>query len=121
MTTRLLHYNAIKIASDKINSLYQDGKDFFTRKINDEFIVTHKLVINANFNDLLNTYLKIEQNRKKINFHLEKDQLFSVEDGNKWLNYFLNSNKLDWDDLFNYIPRDIKSLILKKSAIVSIL
>lgn len=121
LTTRLLHYNAIKIASDKINSLYQDGKDFFTRKINDEFIVTHKLVINANFNDLLNTYLKIEQNRKKINFHLEKDQLFSVEDGNKWLNYFLNSNKLDWDDLFNYIPREIKSLILKKSAIVSIL
>lgn len=121
LTTRIIHYNAIKVASEKINSLYQEGKDFFMRKINDEFIVTHKLVINVTFNDLLNTYLRIDQNRKKINFHIEKDQLFTVEDGNKWLSYFLNGKNLDWDDLFNYIPKEIKSLILKKSAIVSIL
>jgi len=121
LTIRLIHYNAIKIASEKINGLYQEGKDFFIRKINDEFIVTHKLVINATLNDLLNTYLRIEQNRKKINFQIEKDQLFTVEDGNKWLSYFLNDKKLDWQDLFNFIPKEIKGLILKKSAIVSIL
>tara|TARA_B100001027_G_scaffold201874_1_gene162234 strand:- start:74 stop:802 length:729 start_codon:yes stop_codon:yes gene_type:complete len=121
LTIRLIHYNAIKIASEKINGLYQEGKDFFIRKINDKFIVTHKLVINATLNDLLNTYLRIEQNRKKINFQIEKDQLFTVEDGNKWLSYFLNDKKLDWQDLFNFIPKEIKGLILKKSAIVSIL
>ncbi len=121
LTKRLIHYSAIKIASGKIKNLYQEGKDFFTRKVNDEFIISHKIVINATFHDLLNTYLKIEQNREKIKFHIEKDKLFTVEDGKNWLKYFLNSENIEWDDLFNYLPEEIESMTLKKSAIVSIL
>ena len=121
LTTRLLHYNAIKIASEKINNLFQEGKDFFTRQFDEKFVVSHKIVINVTFHDLLNTYLKIEKNRKKINFHLEKSHLFTVEDGNKWLKYFFNKNNLEWENLFSYLPKQIENIILKKSAVVSIL
>ncbi|MBK93642.1 MAG: hypothetical protein CMP33_05330 [Rickettsiales bacterium] len=121
LTKRLIHYNAIKIASEKINNLFQEGKDFFTRQFDEKFVVSHKIVINVTFHDLLNTYLKIEKNRKKINFHLDKNHLFTVEDGNKWLKYFFNKNNLEWENLFSYLPKQIENIILKKSAVVSIL
>ena len=119
---RLLHYNAIKIASEKIQSLYQEGKDFFVRKQkNNDFFVSNKIVINASLPDLLKTYLSIEKTRKKLNLHIQKDQLFSAEDAKLWLKYFLFNQNDQWSELFDFLPNSLRNYKLKKSAIASIL
>ena len=122
ITKRLLHYNAIKIASEKIQSLYQEGKDFFVRKQkNNDFFVSNKIVINASLPDLLKTYLSIEKTRKKLNLHIQKDQLFSAEDAKLWLKYFLFNQNDQWSELFDFLPNSLRNYKLKKSAIASIL
>ena len=122
ITKRLLHYNAIKIASEKIQCLYQEGKDFFTRKQkNNDFFVSNKIVINASLHDLLKTYLSIEKTRKKLNLHIQKDQLFSAEDAKLWLKYFLVNLNDQWSELFDFLPNSLRNYKLKKSAIASIL
>ena len=122
ITKRLLHYKAIKIASEKIQSLYQEGKDFFVRKQkNNDFFVSNKIVINASLPDLLKTYLSIEKTRKKLNLHIQKDQLFSAEDAKLWLKYFLFNQNDQWSELFDFLPNSLRNYKLKKSAIASIL
>ena len=121
ITKRLLHYNAIKIASEKIQCLYQEGKDFFTRKQkNNDFFVSNKIVINVSLHDLLKTYLSIEKTRKKLNLHIQKDQLFSAEDAKLWLKYFLVNLNDQWSELFDFLPNSLRNYKLKKSAIASI-
>ena len=122
ITQKLLHYNAIKIASEKIQSLYQEDKDFYTRRQkNKDFFVSNKIVINVSLNDLLKTYLNIENTRKKLNFHIQKDFLFSVDDAKKWLRFFFNSYDYEWSDLFEFLPKNVEDLKLKKSAVTSLL
>ena len=122
ITQQLLHYNAIKIASNKIQSLYQEGKDFYTRRQkNKDFIVSNKIVINVSLNDLFKTYLNIEKTRKKLNFHIKKDVLFSSEDAKMWLKVFFNSYDNEWSDLFEFLPKNVEDLNLKKSAVTSLL
>ena len=122
ITQKLLHYNAIKIASNKIQSLYQEGKDFYTRRQkNKDFFVSNKIVINVSLNDLFKTYLNIEKTRKKLNFHIQKDLLFSAEDAKMWLKVFFNSYDCEWSDLFEFLPKNVEDINLKKSAVTSLL
>ena len=122
ITKRLLHYNAIKVACEKIQSLYQEGKDFFTRKQNNnDFFVSNKIIINASLHDLLITYLSIEKTRKRLSLHIRKDQLFSAEEAKLWLKHFLDNINDQWRELFDFLPDSLKSYKLKKSAIASIL
>ena len=120
-TNRLIHYNAIKIAVKKIESLYQEDKDFYTRKIKSDFYVSHKIVINAKMHDLLKTYLTIDKIRKKFSIQIEKNKLFSVNDGKEWIDFFFQGEYADWKNLLDFMPSNIQDLQLKKSAAVSII
>ena len=51
----------------------------------------------------------------------DETNLFSVEDGIKWLNQIFQIKEDDWFSLFDFLPRVFKSAKKKKSAIVSIL
>lgn len=120
-TNRIIHYNAIKIAVKKIDSLYQENKDFYTRNIKSDFYVSHKIVINAAFHDLLKTYLTIDKTRKKFSIQIKKNKLFSVNDGKEWIDFFFQGEHTGWKNLFDFIPVDIDDFQLKKSAAVSII
>lgn len=121
-TKRLLHYNAIKIASEKIQGLFQEDRDFFTRKISEsDYQVSNKVVINATLYDLLKNYLAIKKTRKKLILQIQKDKFFTVDDAKSWLNFFFNIHDFDWKFLLDYLPKSFESLTLKKSATASIL
>ena len=51
----------------------------------------------------------------------DETDLYSVEDGVKWLNQIFQLKEDNWFSLFDFLPRVFKSKKKKKSAIVSIL
>ena len=112
----------LKLQVKKYNAYIRKEKIFCTRKQkNNDFFVSNKIVINASLHDLLKTYLSIEKTRKKLNLHIQKDQLFSAEDAKLWLKYFLVNLNDQWSELFDFLPNSLRNYKLKKSAIASIL
>ena len=51
----------------------------------------------------------------------DETDLYSVEDGVKWLSQIFQIKENDWFFLFDFLPRGFKSSKKRKSAIVSIL
>ena len=121
LTQRLIHYAAIKKLSKKIFALPQNGKDFLTIKIKNKFIISSKVVPKVGLQDLILKYLIINNRGKTIKMLADETNLFSVEDGIKWLNQIFQIKEDDWFSLFDFLPRVFKSTKKKKSAIVSIL
>ena len=121
LTQRLIHYAAIKKLSEKIFALPQNGKDFLTIKIKNKFIISSKVVPKVGLQDLILKYLIINNRGKTIKMLADETNLFSVEDGIKWLNQIFQIKEDDWFSLFDFLPRVFKSAKKKKSAIVSIL
>ena len=121
LTQRLIHYAAIKKLSKKIFALPQNGKDFLTVKIKNKFIISSKIVPKVGLQDLILKYLIINNRGKTIKMLADETNLFSVEDGIKWLNQIFQIKDDNWFSLFDFLPRVFKSTKKKKSAIVSIL
>ena len=51
----------------------------------------------------------------------DETDLYSVEDGIKWLGQIFQIKENDWFFLFDFLPKGFKSSKKRKSAIVSIL
>ena len=76
------------------------------------------------FKDLFGakTITPIINNRgKTIKMLADETDLYSVEDGIKWLNQIFQIKENNWFSLFDFLPRIFKSSKKKKSAIVSLL
>ena len=121
LTKRLIHYNAIKIASKRINNLFQENIDFYTKKSKNEFFISNKIVINVDFKDLLKTYLQIQRTSNKLNFQMQKNNYFSVEDAFNWLSSLFNNRIKNWTTIMEFLPINLDSIKMKKSAYVSTL
>ena len=121
LTQRLIHYSGIKKLSKKIFELPQNGRDFLTIKIKNKFIISSKIVPKVGLQDLILKYLIINNRGKTIKMLADETDLYSVEDGIKWLNQIFHIKKDSWYSLFDFLPRVFKSTKKRKSAIVSIL
>ena len=64
LSNRLIHYNAIKTLTKKIFKLSQEGNDFISVRIKNEFKISNKIVPEASFQDLILKYSEIT--KKKI-------------------------------------------------------
>jgi len=121
LTQRLIHYAGIKKLSKKIFDLPQNGKDFLTIKIKNKFTISSKVVPKVDLQDIILKYLIINNRGKTIKMLADETDLYSVEDGAKWLNQIFQIKENDWISLFDFLPRIFKSSKKRKSAIVSIL
>ena len=121
LTQRLIHYAGIKKLSKKIFDLPQNGQDFFTIKIKNKFTISSKIVPKVGLQDLILKYLVITNRGKTIKMLADDTDLYSVEDGIKWLNQIFQLKENNWFSLFDFLPRVFKTKKKKKSAIVSIL
>ena len=121
LTQRLIHYAGIKKLSKKIFDLPQNGKDFLTIKIKNKFIISSKIVPKVGLQDLILKYLIINNRGKTIKMLADETDLYSVEDGVKWLNQIFQIKEDNWFSLFDFLPKVFKSTKKRKSAIVSIL
>ena len=121
LTQRLIHYAGIKKLSKKIFDLPQNGQDFFTIKIKNNFTISSKIVPKAGLQDLILKYLIINNRGKTIKMIADETDLYSVEHGVKWLSQIFQIKENDWFFLFDFLPKGFKSSKKRKSAIVSIL
>jgi len=121
LTKRLIHYSGIKKLSKKIFDLPQNGRDFLTIKIKNKFTISSKIVPKVGLQDLILKYLIINNRGKTIKMLADETDLYSVEDGIKWLNQIFQIKEDNWFSLFDFLPSVFKSSKKKKSAIVSIL
>ena len=121
LTQRIVHYNAIKKLSNKIFQLPKEGHDFFNISIKNEFIISNKIVPKISLQDLILKYSEIFKKKKSIKLLAEENDFYSLEDGERWLKSILKLKEKNWLNLFNFLPDEIKSLKMKKSAILSLL
>ena len=121
LTQRLIHYAGIKKLSKKFFDLPQNGQDFLTIKIKNKFIISSKIVPKVSLQDLILKYLIINNRGKTIKMLADETDVYSVEDGVKWLNQIFQIKEDNWFSLFDFLPKVFKSTKKRKSAIVSIL
>tara|TARA_Y100000994_G_C15588603_1_gene399612 strand:- start:136 stop:849 length:714 start_codon:yes stop_codon:yes gene_type:complete len=121
LTQRLIHYDAIKKLSKKIFDLPQEGKNFLTINIKNNYSISSKIVPKIDLQDLILKYLIINKRGKTIKMVADETDLYSIDDGIKWLENIFNLKSKNWFFLFDFIPKDISSKKKYKSAIISIL
>ncbi len=121
LTQRLIHYAGIKKLSKEIFDLPQNGRDFVTIKIKNNFTISSKVVPKIGLQDLILKYVIINNRGKSLKMLADETDLYSLEDGIKWLNEIFQLKEDNWFSLFDFLPRVFKSKKKRKSAIVSIL
>ncbi len=121
LTQRLIHYDAIKQLAKKIFNLPQDGKDFHSVNIKNEYVISSKIVPKISLHDIILKYSEIYKKKNTIKILSDETDLFSMEDGIKWLERLFEKSEKDWFFLFNFLPNVTISGNKKKSAIISLL
>ena len=110
LTNRLIHYDAIKKLAKKIFDLPRDGIDFHSITLKNEFTISSKIVPKINLHDLILRYSELYKRKNSIKLISEDTNLYSVEDGLKWLEKLFENKKKDWLFLFNFLPKIIKRM-----------
>ena len=121
LTNRLIHYDAIKKLAKKIFDLPQDGIDFHSVKISNEFTISSKIVPKTTLHDLILKYSELNRRKNSIKLISEESNLYTIEDGLKWLNKLFDKKDKNWLFLFNFLPKIFKRDAKYKSAIISLL
>ena len=121
LTQRLIHYDAIKQLAKKIFNLPQDGKDFHSVNIKNEYVISSKIVPKISLHDIILKYSEIYKKKNTIKILSDETDLFSMEDGIRWLERLFEKSEKDWFFLFNFLPNVTVSDNKKKSAIISLL
>lgn len=121
LTNRLIHYDAIKKLAKKIFDLPQDGIDFHSVKISNEFTISSKIVPKTTLHDLILKYSELNKRKNSIKLISEESNLYTIEDGLNWLNKLFDKKEKDWLFLFNFLPKIFKRDVKYKSAIISLL
>ena len=121
LTNRLIHYDAIKKLAKKIFDLPQDGIDFHSVKISNEFTISSKIVPKTTLHDLILKYSELNRRKNSIKLISEESDLYTMEDGLKWLNKLFDKKEKNWLFLFNFLPKIFKKNVKYKSAIISLL
>ena len=121
LTQRLIDYDAIKQLAKKIFNLPQDGKDFHSVNIKNEYVISSKIVPKISLHDIILKYSEIYKKKNTIKILSDETDLFSMEDGIRWLGRLFEKSEKDWFFLFNFLPNVTVSDNKKKSAIISLL
>ena len=90
LSNRLIHYNAIKTLTKKIFKLPQEGNDFISVRINNEFKISNKIVPEASLQDLILKYSEITKKKNTMKVLIDELEQFTIEDGLSWIKNFLN-------------------------------
>ena len=121
LTQRLVHYDAIKKLAKKIFDLPQDGKDFHSINIRNEFTISSKIVPKTTLHDLILRYSELYKRKNSIKVLSEESDLYSMDDGLRWLEKLFDKKGKEWLFLFNFLPKSFKKDEKYKSAVISLL
>ena len=120
LSNRLIHYNAIKTLTKKIFKLSQEGNDFISVKIKNDFKISNKIVPEASLQDLILKYSEITKKKNTMKVLIDELEQFTIEDGLNWIKNFLDVDNISWLSLFSFLPKKNLNDKNKKSAILAL-
>ena len=94
------------------------GIHFFKRGKPEIFGINQKNQYNTSLYDLIKTYGEIITNKNNKSIIISDTQLYSVEDALIILKNFFKNTK-DWKDLLDFIPKNLRNNLERKSALAS--
>ena len=117
---QLLRLESMQQAGEKLLARDQLGQDFFPRGNPEKFGYNLNGAFEASIYDLLKAY---GEHTHRSNFRIlriELSDLYSTDDGLKWLTKMLGSMP-DWTSLLQFLPAEIKGDLVSRSMVASAL
>ena len=117
---QLLRLESMQQAGEKLVGRDQLGQDFFPRGNPEIFGYNLNSAFEASIYDLLKAYGEHTHRSNVRILRIELSDLYSTDDGLKWLTKMLGSMP-DWTSLLQFLPAEIKSDLVSRSMVASAL
>ena len=117
---QLLRLESMQQAGEKLLGRDQLGQDFFPRGNPEKFGYNLNSAFEASIYDLLKAYGEHTHRSNVRTLRIELSDLYSTDDGLKWLTKMLGSMP-DWTSLLQFLPAEIKGDLVSRSMVASAL
>ena len=117
---QLLRLESMQQAGEKLLARDQLGQDFFPRGNPEKFGYNLNGAFEASIYDLLKAYGEHTHRSNVRILRIELSDLYSTDDGLKWLTKMLGSMP-DWTSLLQFLPAEIKGDLVSRSMVASTL
>ena len=117
---QLLRLESMQQAGEKLLGRDQLGQDFFPRGNPEKFGYNLNSAFEASIYDLLKAYGEHTHRSNVRILRVELSDLYSTDDGLKWLTKMLGSMP-DWTSLLQFLPAEIKGDLVSRSMVASAL
>ena len=117
---QLLRLESMQQAGEKLLGRDQLGQDFFPRGNPEKFGYNLNSAFEASMYDLLKAYGEHTHRSNVRILRIELSDLYSTDDGLKWLTKMLGSMP-NWTSLLQFLPAEIKGDLVSRSMLVSAL
>ena len=117
---QLLRLESMQQAGEKLLGRDQLGQDFFPRGNPEKFGYNLNSAFEASIYDLLKAYGEHTHRSNVRILRIELSDLYSTDDGLKWLTKMLGSMP-DWTSLLQFLPAEIKGDLVSRSMVASAL
>lgn len=117
---QLLRLESMQQAGEKLLGRDQLGRDFFPRGNPEKFGYNLNSAFEASIYDLLKAYGEHTHRSNVRILRIELSDLYSTDDGLKWLTKMLGSMP-DWTSLLQFLPAEIKGDLVSRSMVASAL
>ena len=117
---QLLRLESMQQAGEKLLGRDQLGQDFFPRGNPEKFGYNLNSAFEVSIYDLLKAYGEHTHRSNVRILRIELSDLYSTDDGLKWLTKMLGSMP-DWTSLLQFLPAEIKGDLVNRSMVASAL
>tara|TARA_B100000446_G_C10487342_1_gene318277 strand:+ start:106 stop:948 length:843 start_codon:yes stop_codon:yes gene_type:complete len=117
---QLLRLESMQQAGEKLLGRDQLGQDFFPRGNPEKFGYNLNSAFEVSIYDLLKAYGEHTHRSNVRILRIELSDLYSTDDGLKWLTKMLGSMP-DWTSLLQFLPAEIKGDLVSRSMVASAL
>ena len=117
---QLLRLESMQQAGEKLLGRDQLGQDFFPRGNPEKFSYNLNSAFEASIYDLLKAYGEHTHRSNVRILRIELSDLYSTDDGLKWLTKMLGSMP-DWTSLLQFLPAEIKGDLVSRSMVATAL
>ena len=117
---QLLRLESMQQAGEKLLGRDQLGQDFFPRGNPEKFGYNLNSAFEASIYDLLKSYGEHTHRSNVRILRIELSDLYSTDDGLKWLTKMLGSMP-NWTSLLQFLPAEIKGDLVSRSMVASAL
>ena len=117
---QLLRLESMQQAGEKLLGRDQLGQDFFPRGNPEKFGYNLNSAFEVSIYDLLKAYGEHTLRSNVRILRIELSDLYSTDDGLKWLTKMLGSMP-DWTSLLQFLPAEIKGDLVSRSMLASAL